>query len=395
MFQREMFLRYLAQTSGFPLSLEISEAEGLYMYGAGGKRYLDLISGISVSALGHRHPRVVQAVKEQADRYMHLMVYGEFVQAPQVELARLLVEHLPAGLDNVFFVNSGSESVEGALKLAKRYTGRTEIVSFYDAYHGSSHGSLSVGGNENLKNAFRPLLPDVRHLCFGETEQLSQISERTACVIAETIQGEAGAVVPEKEFLQALRKRCDETGALLILDEIQAGMGRSGALWAFSHYGIVPDILTLAKAFGGGMPLGAFIAGREVMHCLTENPVLGHINTFGGNAVCAAAAKASFEVILEEKLWLNAAQLEHVFRKRLVHPDIRGVRGKGLLLAVEFGDFTRAKEVIDRCIQKGLLTDWFLFADNCLRIAPPLTISEEEVRDACQIILEAVEENHC
>ncbi len=390
-----MFLRYLAQTSGFPLSLEISEAEGLYMYGAGGKRYLDLISGISVSALGHRHPRVVQAVKEQADRYMHLMVYGEFVQAPQVELARLLVEHLPAGLDNVFFVNSGSESVEGALKLAKRYTGRTEIVSFYDAYHGSSHGSLSVGGNEKLKNAFRPLLPDVRHLCFGETEQLSQISERTACVIAETIQGEAGAVVPEKEFLQALRKRCDETGALLILDEIQAGMGRSGALWAFSHYGIVPDILTLAKAFGGGMPLGAFIAGREVMHCLTENPVLGHINTFGGNAVCAAAAKASLEVILEEKLWLNAAQLEHVFRKRLVHPDILGVRGKGLLLAVEFGDFTRAKEVIDRCIQKGLLTDWFLFADNCLRIAPPLTISEEEVRDACQIILEAVEENHC
>ncbi|MFP4691706.1 MAG: aspartate aminotransferase family protein, partial [Bacteroidales bacterium] len=379
MLQRELFLRHLAQTSSFPLSLEIKEAEGLYMYDSDGKRYLDLISGISVSALGHRHPKVVQAVKEQAERYLHLMVYGEFVQSPQVELAKMLVENLPPGLDNVFFVNSGSESVEGALKLAKRYTGRTEIVSFYDAYHGSSHGSLSVGGNEKLKNAFRPLLPDVRHLCFGATEQLSQISERTACVIAETIQGEAGAVVPNKAFMKALRKRCDETGALLILDEIQAGMGRSGALWAFSHYGIVPDILTLAKALGGGMPLGAFIAGREVMRCLTENPVLGHINTFGGNAVCAAAAKACLTEILEERLWLNAAQLEHVFRKMLVHPDIIGVRGKGLLLAVEFENFGRAKGVIDRCIQKGVLTDWFLFADNCLRIAPPLTITEMEV----------------
>lgn len=395
MFQRELFLRHLAQTSSFPLSLEITEAEGLYMYDTDGKKYLDLISGISVSALGHRHPGVVQAVKEQADRYLHLMVYGEFVQSPQVDLAKMLVDNLPAGLDNVFFVNSGSESVEGALKLAKRYTGRTEIVSFYDAYHGSSHGSLSVGGNEKLKNAFRPLLPDVRHLRFGATEQLSQISERTACVIAETIQGEAGAVVPDKDFLKALRKRCDETGALLILDEIQAGMGRSGALWAFSHYGIVPDILTLAKALGGGMPLGAFVAGKDVMCCLTENPVLGHINTFGGNAVCAAAAKACLEVVLEEKLWLNAAQLEHVFRKMLVHPDILGVRGKGLLLAVEFENFDRAKGVIDRCIQKGVLTDWFLFADNCLRIAPPLTITEMEVKEACHIILDSVEENHC
>ena len=394
MTQRELFLRHLAQTSSFPLSLEITEAEGLYMYGSDGKRYLDLISGISVSALGHRHPKVVRAVKEQVDRYMHLMVYGEFVQSPQVELATLLTENLPAKLNNVFFVNSGSEAVEGALKLAKRYTGRTEMVSFMDAYHGSSHGSLSVGGNEKLKNAFRPLLPDVRHLCFGETSQLSEISEKTACVIAETIQGEAGAVVPGREFMQALRKRCDETGALLILDEIQAGMGRTGALWAFSHFGIVPDVLTLAKSFGGGLPLGAFIAGKDVMQCLTENPVLGHITTFGGNAVCAAAAKASLEVILEEKLWLRAARLGQVFREMLVHPDILGVRGKGLLLAVEFKDFSRAKRVIDRCIQMGILTDWFLFADHCLRIAPPLTISEAQAEEACHIILKAVDESH-
>ena len=391
MLKRELFLRHLAQTSSFPLSLEITEAEGLYMYGSDGKRYLDLISGISVSALGHRHPKVVRAVKEQVDQYMHLMVYGEFVQSPQVELATLLAENLPAGLDNVFFVNSGSEAVEGALKLAKRFTGRTEMVSFKDAYHGSSHGSLSVGGNEKLKNAFRPLLPDVRHLRFGETEQLSLISEKTACVIAETIQGEAGAIVPDREFMQALRKRCDDTGALLILDEIQAGMGRSGSLWAFSHFGIVPDILTLAKSFGGGLPLGAFVAGKNVMQCLTENPVLGHITTFGGNAVCAAAAKASLEVILEEKLWLRAARLEQLFRKMLVHPNIRRVRGKGLLLAVEFEDFVQAKMVIDRCIRMGVLTDWFLFADNCLRIAPPLVISRAQAEEACNAVLKAVD----
>ena len=392
MSDRNLFFRHLAQTSSFPLAMEIVKAEGLYLYGPDGQRYLDLISGISVSAIGHRHPRVVEAVKKQLDHYMHLMVYGELVQTPQVELASLLAGHLPDTLDNVYLVNSGSEAVEGAIKLAKRYTGRTEIVSFVNAYHGSSHGALSVTGNEGLKNAFRPLLPDVRHLPFNDTSRLSQISGQTACVIVEPIQGEAGAIVPDATFMQALRKRCDETGALMIMDEIQAGMGRTGKLWAFQHFDVVPDVLTLAKAMGGGMPLGAFIAAREIMQCLTEQPVLGHITTFGGNALCAAAAKASLEVILEEKLWDNAAAQETLFRELLIHPRIQRVKGKGLLLAVEFENFSQNKAVIDRCIEKGLLTDWFLFAGNSMRIAPPLIIGAEEVTDSCHIILETLDE---
>ncbi|MGM0572182.1 MAG: aspartate aminotransferase family protein [Bacteroidota bacterium] len=392
MSDRNLFFRHLAQTSSFPLALEIEKAEGLYLYGPDGERYLDLISGISVSAIGHRHPRVVEAVKKQLDHYMHLMVYGELVQTPQVELASLLARHLPDSLDNVYLVNSGSEAVEGAVKLAKRYSGRTEIVSFVNAYHGSSHGALSVTGNEKLKNAFRPLLPDVRHLPFNDTRRLAEISGQTACVIVEPIQGEAGAIVPDAAFMQALRKRCDDTGALMIMDEIQAGMGRTGKLWAFQHFDVVPDILTLAKAMGGGLPLGAFIAAREIMQCLTEQPVLGHITTFGGNALCAAAANASLEVILEERLWENAAAQENLFRELLIHQRIKQVKGKGLLLALEFDDFSKNKAVIDRCIERGLLTDWFLFAGESMRIAPPLIIGAEEVRNSCHIILETLDE---
>jgi len=389
---RELFYRYLAQTSSAPLALEIERAEGLYMYGADGKQYLDLISGISVSALGHRHPAVLEAVKEQLDQYMHLMVYGEFVQAPQVRLAALLVKHLPDALNNVYLVNSGSEAIEGALKLAKRYTGRTKIIAFENAYHGSSHGALSVTGPETMKKAFRPLLPQVHHIPYGHIETLDMITEQTACVVAEPIQGEAGAIVPEKDFMIALRRKCSDTGALLILDEIQTGMGRSGKLWAFEHYGIEPDILTLAKALGGGLPIGAFIAGREIMHCLTEKPVLGHINTFGGNALCAAAAEATLRTIVNDRLWESAAALEKVFRNALRHPRILGIRGRGLLLALEFAHADQCKEVIARCIDKGLVTDWFLFAGHCLRIAPPLTITHDQATAACDIILESVEE---
>lgn len=360
------------------------------MYGSDGKAYLDLISGIAVSAVGHRHPKVIEAIKNQLDHYMHLMVYGEFIQSPQVGLAQLLCDNLPAPLDNVYLVNSGSEAIEGAIKLAKRHTGRSRMVSFKNAYHGSTHGSLSITGNEKLKNAFRPLLPDIIHLDFNKEEQLQLIDNRTACVVAETIQGEAGAVVPDKAFLQALRKRCHDTGALLILDEIQCGMGRTGKLWAFEHFDIVPDILTLAKGLGGGMPIGAFIAPKHIMQCLTNNPVLGHITTFGGNAVCAAAAKATLSIVLKERLWKEAAKKEQLFRQLLTHPTIKNIRGKGLLLALEFESFEQNKRIIDRCLENGLITDWFLFADHCMRIAPPLVISEQDIHKACRIITEAI-----
>ncbi len=395
MSNRTLFYQYLAQTSSFPLALEIDRAEGLYMYGTEGKQYMDLISGISVSALGHRHPDVIRAIHEQLDKYMHLMVYGELIQSPQTKLAELLVSHLPGPLDNVYLTNSGSEAVEGALKLAKRYTGRTEIVCFRNAYHGSTQGALSVAGNEKLKNAFRPLLGDIRQLTFNMPEDLEQISGRTACVIAETIQGEAGAVVPDADFMKRLRKRCDETGSLLILDEIQVGMGRTGKLWAFEHFDVVPDVLTLAKGFGGGMPVGAFIASKEIMQTLREQPVLGHITTFGGNAVCAAAAHATLEFICKNKLWEQAQKLEKVFIQNLVHPKIKSIRGKGLLLAIEFDDFEQNKKVIDRSIENGLLTDWFLFSDNCLRIAPPLILTESETIKACSILMRSIDEVLC
>lgn len=389
---RQLFYNFLGQTSRAPLALEIERAQGIYMYDPQGKQYLDLIAGISVSNVGHCHPRVVEAVQKQAATHMHLMVYGEFVQSPQVELAHLLCSHLPGSLQNVFLVNSGSEAVEGALKLAKRYTGRSEIVAFHNAYHGSTHGALSVMGDEQMKNAFRPLLPNIRFLPFNKAGSLDQITSQTACVLAETIQGEAGAIAPDPVFMQQLHQTCRQNGALLILDEIQAGCGRTGKLWAFEHYGITPDILTLAKGLGGGLPVGAFISNKEIMDSLTHDPVLGHITTFGGNPVCAAAAKANLEVILEKQLWKNAAEMETLFRQLLNHPKIKSISGKGLMLAVEFESFEQNKTIIDKLIAKGIVTDWFLFAPNCLRIAPPLVITRQQVEYVCQQIQNVLDE---
>lgn len=390
MTNREIFYKYLAQTSDSPLAIEVERAEGVYLYGPNGEKYIDLISGISVSNIGHRHPRVIEAIKDQLDKYMHLIVYGEFIQSPQVKLAELLTSNLPENLNNVYFVNSGSEAVEGALKLSKRFTGRTEIVCFKNAYHGSSHGALSVMGDERMKNAFRPLLPDVRTLEFNNIDTLNQVTTNTACVIVESIQGEAGVIVPDNEFIKKLRNICSEKGVLLIFDEIQTGFGRTGSLWAFEQFEVVPDILLLAKGMGGGLPIGAFISSKDIMNCLTNNPVLGHITTFGGNPVCAASAFANLEVIIENRLWENAFMIENVCKKMLIHPKIKNIRGRGALLAIEFEDFKENKKVIDNCLVNGLITDWFLFADNCMRIAPPLIISEAQLRDSCKIIIDSI-----
>jgi acetylornithine/N-succinyldiaminopimelate aminotransferase len=373
------------------LLLEFERAEGVYMYDAKGKPYLDLISGIGVSNLGHSHPYVINAIKDQLDKYMHLMVYGEYVQTPQVRFAEKLTSLLPHNLNSVYFVNSGAEAVEGALKLAKRFTGRSQIVACYNSYHGSTHGALSVMGNEEYKQAYRPLLPGVNFIRFNNIDDLQFITEETACVVIETIQGEAGIRVPDKVYLQALRKRCTETGALLILDEIQAAFGRTGKLFAFEHYDIVPDILLLAKALGGGMPIGAFISSNEIMSALKENPILGHITTFGGHPVCCAAGLAALEVLLHEDFISKVESKSNLFSQLLVHPAIKEVRGKGLMLAIELESFEFNKKVIDRCIANGVVTDWFLHCSNSMRIAPPLIIREDEIRIACEVILEAID----
>lgn len=388
---RQLFLQHLAQTTDFPLLIEIEKAEGVYMYGPDGRKYLDLISGIGVSNVGHRHPKVLQAIHEQLDKYLHLMVYGEYVQSPQAQLAKALCDTLPKHLDNVYLVNSGSEAVEGALKLAKRYTNRREIISCVDAYHGSSQGALSVGGNEIFKRAYRPLLPGIKNIVYGSFYQLEEITEQTAAIIIETIQGEAGIKVACKEYFQALRKKCDETGTLLILDEIQAGFGRTGKFWAFEHFEIRPDILVCAKGMGGGMPIGAFIANQEVMGAFKNNPLLGHITTFGGHPVSASASLATIKVIHEEGLINQVEAKAQLFRKLLIHPKIKSIRNKGLMMAVEFESFDVLKPIIDRAIEKGVITDWFLFCDDAMRIAPPLVITEEEIKKACQIILKAID----
>jgi acetylornithine/succinyldiaminopimelate/putrescine aminotransferase len=351
---------------------------------------MDLISGISVSNVGHGNPKVVSAIKKQLSRHSYLMVYGEYVIAPQVEYADLLVRYLPEKLNNVYFVSSGSEAVEGALKLAKRYTGRTEIFSFINAYHGSTHGALSVMGNEEMKQAFRPLLPDVRFLEFNNEKHLKQITPKTACVIVEPIQGEAGVILPENNFLSALRKRCDETGVLLIFDEIQTGMGRTGDLFAFEKYKVVPDILCLAKAFGGGMPLGAFIASKKIMSSLSHNPVLGHITTFGGHPLSCAAGAAAFKEINRQSS-TDRKQKGMLFKKLLVHSKIMEIRGEGLLLAVQFGSEEENKKIISRCVENGVITDWFLFNPSAMRIAPPLTISKKEIEQACRVLLKCID----
>lgn len=388
--QRELFLRHIGQTSPAPLALEIVKADCCTLYDAEGKEYIDLIGGISVANIGHRHPKVIEAIQKQLDAYLHIMVYGEFVEAPQVQYAKMLTGHLPASLNAVYFTNSGAEAVEGAMKLAKRITNRTQIIAFNNSYHGSTQGALSVMGDEYWRNAFRPLLPDVLHLEYNSVESLDEITEQTACVIAETVQAEAGIIVPEKKWIQALRKKCTETGTLLILDEIQTGFGRTGKLWGFENFDIVPDVLLLGKALGGGMPLGAFIADKKLMDAFTDNPVLGHITTFGGHPVSCAAGMAALEALLEEK-WIDTVKSqEELFQSLLVHPKIKAVRSFGLWMAIEFDSFETNKRVIDACITNGLLTDWFLFASNCLRISPPLIISEGQVRKAAAIIIHSL-----
>ncbi|NVO31150.1 aspartate aminotransferase family protein [Hymenobacter lapidiphilus] len=390
---RQLFLRHQAQTSDFPLLLEIERAEGVYMYAPDGTRYLDLIAGIGVSNVGHRHPRVLAAIQGQLDKYLHLMVYGEVVQAPPALLAQALTATLPARLDNVYFTNSGTEAVEGALKLAKRHTGRTGLVSCHNAYHGSTHGALSITGSEGFKNAYRPLLPDVRHIHHNKFDDLQLITEHTAAVVIETVPGEAGVRVPAPGYLPALRQRCTEVGALLILDEIQCGFGRTGTFWAFEQFGIEPDILLTAKGMGGGMPIGAFIAPQAIMAGFKTDPILGHCTTFGGHPVSCAASLATLQVIQEENLLAGVAAKAARFRELLVHPSIREVRNCGLLMAVEFDSFEVLKPLIDRALwEQHLLTDWFLFCDNSLRIAPPLTITLEQIDEACAGLLRAMGE---
>jgi len=388
---RLLFLNHNAQTTDFPLSLEITHAEGLFLFDQAGKKYLDLISGIGVSSIGHRHPKVIDAIKNQADRYLHLMVYGEYIQTPQTLLAAKLATLLPANLSSIYLVNSGSEAIEGAMKLTKRYTGRSEIIACKNSYHGSTHGALSIMGNETFKQAYRPLLPDIRFIDFGEIAEIEKISTKTAAVFIETIQGEAGIKIADKTYWKALRAKCTETGTLLVLDEIQCGIGRSGKFTAFEHYDIVPDILVLAKALGGGMPIGAFISSADIMNALKENPILGHITTFGGHPLNCAAALATLEVLESENLIESVIDKGNLFKTLLIHPKIIGVRGQGLMLAVQLKDFEFNKKVIDECIENGLIVDWFLHCDDSMRIAPPLTISTEEIQSACAIILAAIE----
>jgi acetylornithine/succinyldiaminopimelate/putrescine aminotransferase len=387
--QRELFLRHVAQTSTAPLAFEITKAEGALLFDAAGKEYIDLIGGISVANVGHRHPKVLEAIKQQLDAYLHVMVYGEFVESPQVKYAKLLVDHLPATLDAVYFTNSGAEAVEGAMKLAKRVTNKTTIVACHHSYHGSTQGALSIIGDEYWRNAFRPLLPGIVHTTFGSAEMLAAIDEHTACVIMETVQAEAGVKAPSKEWMKKLSEKCAAVGALLILDEIQTGFGRTGSLWAFTQYGIVPDVLLLGKALGGGMPLGAFIANKKLMDAFTDNPVLGHITTFGGHPVSCAAGKAAMEALLAEKMIESVNEKSALFDSLLHHPKIISKNRVGLWLSLEFDSFETCKKVIDTCIANGVMTDWFLFAASSLRISPPLVISEAQIKKACEVILSA------
>jgi acetylornithine/succinyldiaminopimelate/putrescine aminotransferase len=382
--ERQLFLQYLGQTSYSPLLLEIVRAEGVFMYGPKGEKYIDLISGVSVSNTGHRHPAVVQAIKEQADSYLHLMVYGELIQSPQVQYAKYLADFLPPSLNSVYFVNSGSEAVEGALKLAKRYTGKSKVISFKNAYHGSTHGALSIQGSETYKQSFRPLLPDTWQIEFNDSHSLDIIDKNTACVIIEPIQGEAGVILPGKGFLEELRERCSYSHSLLIFDEVQTGFGRTGTMFALDRYKVIPDILVLAKALGGGMPLGAFISSGEIMSALMSHPSLGHITTFGGHPVCCAAGMASMKVIAEERLIESCDEKSILFKEEVSHKIVKGVRGEGLLIAVTLSDQKYIGYIISKAPEYNLLLDYFLFCKDSFRIAPPLTISREEILWACK-----------
>lgn len=394
---RQLFLQNVAQTSEYPLALEFVKAEGVYLIDADGKKYIDLISGIAVSNVGHRHPKVVEAIKDQSDKYLHQMVYGEFVQSPQVMLAKALTDTLQdfsnssgQKIDNVYFVNSGAEAVEGAMKLAKRFTGRREIIAYKKAYHGSTQGALSLG-DEDFKRNFRPTLPDIRKIERENFEDLELIGTKTAAVFFEPIGGESGVHPASIKYMQALSQRCHETGTLLVFDEVQTGFGRSGTFWAFEKYGIAPDILLAAKGMGGGMPIGAFMAPKAIMGALTSNPILGHITTFGGHPVSCAASLATLKIIKEEISPAETQRKGELFKKLLLHPKIKEVRGVGLMLAAELSDFDFLKKTIDKAIADGVITDWFLYCDNAMRIAPPLTISDDQIHTACKVILKALE----
>ncbi|HLX92247.1 MAG TPA: aminotransferase class III-fold pyridoxal phosphate-dependent enzyme [Puia sp.] len=388
--RRDLFYQHIAQTSSSPIGLEISLAEGTCIYDAGGRKYIDLIGGISVCNVGHRHPEVVEAIKRQADQYLHVLVYGELIQSPQVDYATKLAECLPSPLNSVYFTNSGAEAVEGAMKLAKRFTNRTNILAFNESYHGSTQGALSIMGDEYWRNAYRPLLPGIIHAEHNADASLELVTESVAAVFAETVQAERGVFAASSPWLKALRKRCDEMEALLIIDEVQTGFGRTGSVWNFEQHGFVPDILLLGKALGGGLPLGAFIADRKIMLSLSENPALGHITTFGGHPLSCAAGLAAFEVLLREKYHDQVEAKSHLFRSLLVHPAIRALRSSGLLMALEFDSFEINKKIIDAMLRNGVLTDWFLFAPHCMRLAPPLTISDDEIRAACAVMLDAI-----
>ena len=389
---RQLFLQHVAQTSQMPLQLHIQSATGIYITDVSGKVYIDLISGIGVSSLGHCHPDVVKAIQYQAQQYMHTMVYGEHIQEPQVALTTLLADILPENLNSVYFTNSGTEATEGAMKLAKRFTGRSEFISFKNSYHGSTQGALSLMDNEYFTQAYKPLLPDVKFMRFNCLDDIDLITTKTAAVFIELVKAECGVQIMTKEFAKAIRKKCDETGTLLVIDEIQTGFGRTGKLFAFEHFEIIPDILLIGKAFGAGLPLGAFIADKKIMDTLSYNPVLGHITTFGGNPVCCAAAFAGLQFLLQNEELMNVCHREHLYRTRLQHPLIKDFRSLGLLAAIEFENFETMKKVMDNCLAHGVITDWFLFADNCIRIAPPLIITEQEVNNSIDILLKAINE---
>ena len=387
---RSLFYKHVAQTSDSPMALEISHGKGNYLFDIHGKKYLDLIAGISVSNVGHGNPKVIEAIKSQADKHLHTLVYGEHIQTSQTALAQALAKSLPDPIDQIYFVNSGSEAIEGAMKLAKRYTGRFEIVACHKAYHGSSHGALSLMGNEDLKQKFRPLLPGIRHLEFGKVADLEFITTKTAAIVMETVQGEAGVRIADTSYFQEARKRCTEVGCLLILDEIQTGFGRTGSFWGFEKYDIVPDVVVMAKGMGGGMPLGAFAARKSIMECLTKDPVLGHITTFGGHPVSCAASLAALQFIQYEGLTDQVQQKEKRFHQKLRSTSIKEIRSSGLLMAVELGSFDKVMSVIQYGLKQGLITDWFLFCNTAIRIAPPLTISLDEIDWACDVILESL-----
>ena len=390
MILRKQFLEHVGQTSPSPMMIEVERAEGTFFYTPEGKRYFDLVAGVSVSNVGHANPDVIRAVQEQAADYMHVMVYGEMVERPQVEYARLIAELLPGQLDCVYFVNSGAEAVEVALKLAKRYTGRTELISMRRAYHGSTHGAMSMMGTpegEEWKAEFRPLLPDVKSIRFNSFDDLNDITERTAGVLCEVVQGEAGVRLPDPAWLRALRARCTEVGALLIFDEIQTGMGRTGAMFASTKYDITPDVVCLAKAFGGGMPLGGVAANRQILNSFTYNPCLGHITTFGGHPVCCAAGLAALKYLIDNNIVENVEHKGAMFEERLIkHPRILEIRRSGLLLALELGKAEYLYRLMEIFKEEGIMSDWFLYCDTAFRISPPLTITEAEIEECCTII---------